>query len=107
MGNTEYVSSAKANQGYTPEVLEKMANKHVNLNDIVDIPLELSEKSGPAKCVRKYKHFFEFENLKTHLTVSITLPDVINLEVIEKSGFKPKTENDIMNEIIDNFNSIK
>ncbi len=107
MGRREYATKDKPVQGYTPQVLEKMANEHVNLNDIVEITSDISEKSGPAKCIRKYKHFFEFENIDTHLTISVQLSDVLNLKVLRDSGFKPKTEKDIMDEIIENFNSIK
>lgn len=96
-----------ANQGYTPEVLAKMADKHVQLNDIVIIPPEISsEKNGEAKCIRKFKNFYDFEILKTGLTVSIQLADILNLEIKTKSGFKPKNENEIMNEIIDNLKSV-
>ncbi len=101
-----YVRS-NPNQGYTPEVLTKMANEHVALNDIVEIPYEVSpEKNGKAKCIRKYKNFFDFELLETKLTVSVQLADVLNLEVVEKSGFKPKTEKDIFNEIVDEFKKL-
>lgn len=98
---------ALANQGYTFEVLESMANKYVSLEDIVNIPEEISsEKYGKSKCIRKYKNFFEFELLDSGLTVSIQLADIINLEIVKKSGFKPKKEEDIMNEIINQFRNL-